>query len=255
MYPQNKKEKKEIDFIYGIRSLEEALDSGKPISKVLIKKGQNSDYIGSLIRKCREMDIPVQLVPIEKLNSVTMKNHQGIVAFMSPVHYQKIEDIIPAVYEQGNTPLILILDKVTDVRNFGAICRTAECAGVHAVVFPSKGAAILNADAVKTSAGALLKIPVCRTDYLAGTIKFLKNSGLKIVGASEKSNTLLYSADFTTPVAIVMGAEDEGIEPEILNLCDETVSIPLHGTIASLNVSVAAGILLFEAVRQKTVVD
>jgi 23S rRNA (guanosine2251-2'-O)-methyltransferase len=182
---------------------------------------------------------------------MTVKNHQGAIAFISPVAYQRIEDIIPGIYEEGRMPFIVVLDGVTDVRNFGAIARTCECAGVDAIVIPTKGGASITADAIKTSAGALLSIPVCREENLGNALKFIVSSGIKIVAASEKATKNYTEAVMTEPIAIIMGAEDEGVNPDHLRLCDEMVSIPMLGTIDSLNVSVAAGVLIYEAVRQR----
>jgi len=192
-------------------------------------------------------------VPIEKLNKITTKNHQGVVAFISAVTYQRIEDIIPTIYEEGRMPFIVVLDGVTDVRNFGAIARTCECAGVDAIVIPTKGGAAINADAVKTSAGALLSIPVCREANLTNVLKFLASSGIKIVAATEKASMNYTESSMTEPIAIVMGSEDEGVAPEHLRICDDMIRIPLLGSIDSLNVSVAAGVLIYEAVRQRQI--
>jgi 23S rRNA (guanosine2251-2'-O)-methyltransferase len=199
--------------------------------------------------------VPVQKVPLEKLNRITLKNHQGVIAFISPVTFQHIEDIIPSIYEEGRMPFIVVLDGVTDVRNFGAIARTCECAGVDAIVVPIKGGAALNGDAVKTSAGALLKIPVCREHNIVNALKFIVSSGIKVVAATEKASQNYTETSMSEPLAIVMGAEDEGVSPEILRLCDNMVKIPMLGTIDSLNVSVAAGVLIYEAVRQRGVID
>jgi 23S rRNA (guanosine2251-2'-O)-methyltransferase len=197
------------------------------------------------------MQIPMQLVPVEKIDRITRKNHQGIVAFISPITYYNIEEIIPKLFEEGKTPLILILDQVTDVRNFGAIARTAEVAGVDAIIIPDKGAAQINSDALKTSAGALHLIPVCRVKSLAMTVKFLKNSGLKIVASTGKGEKFYDETNMKDPAAIIMGSEDLGIEAGLLRIADEWVKIPQSGQIESLNVSVAAGIIIFEAIRQR----
>jgi 23S rRNA (guanosine2251-2'-O)-methyltransferase len=180
-----------------------------------------------------------------------MKNHQGVLAFISPIEYQNIENILPMVYESGREPFFIILDKVSDVRNFGAITRTAECAGVDAIIIPEKGSARISGDAVKTSAGALHKIPVCRVKNLAQTIKFLQESGIQIVAATEKASDLYYQTDFSIPTAILMGSEDTGLEMEYLRTADRMVKIPILGEIESLNVSVAASILMYEAVKQR----
>ena len=241
--------------IFGIRAVLEAIESGKEIDKILIRRDMTNDLSRELFAALNGLEVPVQKVPIEKLNRITMKNHQGVIAFISPVAYQHIEDIIPSIYEAGRMPFIVVLDGVTDVRNFGAIARTCECAGVDAIVVPLKGGAALNGDAVKTSAGALLKIPVCREHNLTNTLKYLSSSGIKLVAATEKASENYTQTSMSGPVAIVMGSEEDGVSPENLRLCDGMVRIPLLGTIESLNVSVAAGILIYEAVRQRTVVD
>ena len=239
------------DFIFGIRAVIEAIDSGKEVDKILIKKGLSGDLFKELFEKIREFQVPFQYVPMEKINRVTRKNHQGVLAFISPVTFYDLENFLPSVFESGKNPLILILDQVTDVRNFGAIVRTAECAGVDAVVIPEKGAARINADAVKTSAGALHFVPVCRTKDLKKSIIYLKESGLKITAATEKSSDNYTNADLTGPTAIIMGSEEKGIEQQLLKLADAQVQIPILGKIGSLNVSVAAGLLVYEAVRQR----
>jgi 23S rRNA (guanosine2251-2'-O)-methyltransferase len=237
--------------IFGIRAVIEALDAGKEVDKILIKKELTSDIAKELFAALHGKDVPVQRVPVEKINGLTQKNHQGVVAFMASIEYQRISSIIPALYEEGKTPLVMLLDGVTDVRNFGAIARTCECAGVNAVVVPTRGGAAANADAVKTSAGALHVLPVCRENSLEEVVKYLRDSGLKVVAATEKASKNYTEVSYADPVAIVMGAEDVGISGEVLRLCDELVAIPIQGTIASLNVSVAAGVLLYEAVRQR----
>ncbi|HET8829568.1 MAG TPA: 23S rRNA (guanosine(2251)-2'-O)-methyltransferase RlmB [Pelobium sp.] len=247
-----KSEPKEVNqMVFGIRAVMEAISSGKDIESLFLQRGLAGDLMSELKGLLRGHDIPSQLVPIEKLNRITAKNHQGAIAFISPITYEKIENIIPAVYERGEVPLILILDGVTDVRNFGAIARTAECTGVHAIVVPKKGAAQVNPDAVKTSAGALYKIPICRHDSLLQTMRFLKDSGLQIVSCTEKTDDLIYKPDYTAPTCIIMGAEDEGISFELIRNSDYLTKIPMAGEIASLNVSVSAGVILYEAVRQR----
>lgn len=243
--------KRTDDICFGIRAVTEAVRAGKEIDKILIKKNIESDIVNELFEELKNRDIPVQRVPIERLNRITMKNHQGVIAYVSAVTYQHIDDILPALYEAGKVPFILVLDGITDVRNFGAIARTCECAGVDAIVIPSQGSVRVNADAVKTSAGALHNIPVCRETSLRESVIFLKNSGVKIVAASEKASKDYTEPDMAVPVAIVMGAEDKGIESGIINLCDELVSVPVKGKISSLNVSVAAGIMAYEVVRQR----
>lgn len=245
------KQRPEKDMIFGIRAVIEAVQAGKEIDKVLMRRDMTSELTRELFSVLNGIEVPVQKVPIEKLNKITMKNHQGVIAFISPVTYQRIEDIIPTIYEEGRMPFIVVLDGITDVRNFGAIARTCECAGVDAIVVPLKGGAALNGDAVKTSAGALLSIPVCREANLGNAIKYLSNSGLRIVAASEKSEKNYTKTSAAEPIAIVMGAEDFGVSPDHLRLCDEMLSIPMLGAIDSLNVSVAAGVLIYEVVRQR----
>lgn len=237
--------------IFGIRAVAEAISAGKEVDKILIRKDLSGELAGELFEMLRGSNIVVQRVPQEKLNSITRKNHQGVIAFISPINYQPIEEIVASLYEQGKVPFILVLDHLTDVRNFGAIARTAECAGVDAIIIPSKGSVSVTADAVKTSAGALMNIPVCRVQSLYNSVKYLKDCGLQIMGASEKSNINYTDADMTTPLALVMGAEDNGISTEILSLTDTTVSLPQYGKIASLNVSVAAGVMIYEVLRQR----
>ena len=253
MVPHYKnKTRPEKDMIFGIRALIEAIDAGKEIDKILLRRDMTNELSRELFTRLEGLNVPVQKVPAEKLNKLTLKDHQGVIAFIAPVSYQRIEDIIPGIYEEGRTPLIVVLDNITDVRNFGAIARTCECAGVDAIVVPVKGGAALNADAVKTSAGALLKIPVCREENISNTLKFLSASGIKLVAATEKGADNYTSVGLKDPIAIVLGSEDEGIASEHLRQCHELVQIPMLGTIGSLNVSVAAGVLLYEVIRQRT---
>lgn len=238
--------------IFGIRAVIEAIQAGKDIDKVLVKIGLEGDLSKELFAALRDVDAPVQRVPVERLNRITRKNHQGVVAFVSAVTYQKLENIVPMLYEEGKVPFIMVLDGLTDVRNFGAIARTCECAGVNAIVIPEKGSVSVNADAVKTSAGALHHIPVCRERNTNEALRFLQASGFKLVAATEKANQNYTKTNaYLDPVAIVMGSEDTGISNENLRICDELVSIPQFGEIGSLNVSVAAGVLLYEVVRQR----
>jgi len=249
------KQRPEKDMIFGIRAVIEAVQAGKDIDKILMRRDMTSELSRELFNALTGRKIPVQYVPIEKLNHITTKNHQGVVAFISPITYQNIEDIIPGIYEEGRMPFIVVLDGVTDIRNFGAIARTCECAGVDAIVIPTKGGASINPDAVKTSAGALMTIPVCREENLGNALKFLVSSGIKLVAASEKATKNYTSASLKEPIAIVMGSEDEGVNSDHLRLCDEMVSIPMLGSIGSLNVSVAAGVLIYETVRQRGIVE
>lgn len=239
------------DYIFGIRAILEAIESGKTIDKVLIRRDLGGELGKELTDKIKEYDIVSQRVPVEKLNRITMKNHQGAIALLSPVGYHRLDNIVPQLYEEGKTPLAIVLDGVTDARNFGAIARSADCAGVDFIVIPERNSASVTSDAVKASAGALFYVPVCRERDIVGAVKKLKDNGYLIVGASEKGAESYVKADFTVPVAIVMGAEDTGISPEVLRLCDTLAAIPILGNIGSLNVSVAAGVMLYEAVRQR----
>jgi 23S rRNA (guanosine2251-2'-O)-methyltransferase len=239
------------DLIFGIRAIIEAIHAGKEIESLFLQRGLAGSLSAELRLICAEYNIPISLVPIEKLNRITTKNHQGAVAFIAPIVYQRVEQIIPEIYEAGETPLILILDRITDVRNFGAIVRTAECMGVHTIIVPARGAAQVNPDAVKTSAGALFRVPICREMNLKDTINYLRESGLQIVACTEKTDNLLNQVNFTTPVAIIMGSEEDGISPEYMRLCDNKARIPLSGEISSLNVSVATGMILYEVVSQR----
>ena len=239
------------EIVFGIRAVTEAIQSGQEIERIFFRNnlhGEQSSVLRELVRKA---GIPSQTVPVERLNRFTRKNHQGVVALISPILYHDLGQLIPMIFESGKVPLLMVLDGITDVRNFGAIARTAECAGISGLIIPHKGVARIHEDAVKTSAGALLSLPVCRHQQLTDAIKYLRNSGIKIVGAKEKSNLTFYETNFRDPVAIVMGSEEKGISGGVLQLCDEVVSIPLFGSISSLNVSVAASLLIYEAIRQR----
>ena len=240
------------EIIFGIRAVTEAIQSGQELEKIFFRKDLRGEQSSELLNLTRKAGIPSQFVPIEKLNRYTRKNHQGVVALISPILYHDMEKLVPMVYESGRVPLMMVLDGITDVRNFGAIARTAECAGVDGLIIPHKGAARIHEDAVKTSAGALLTIPVCRHYNLVEAVRYLKNSGIRVVGATEKSKLTFYETSFMDPVAIIMGSEEKGISGALLKMCDELVSIPLFGNISSLNVSVAASLLMYEAIRQRT---
>lgn len=237
--------------VFGIRAVIEAIESGKQVDKVLMKKDLGGKLARELLSVTREYNVPVQRVPVERINKVTRKNHQGVIAFMAAVDYYHVDDIVPALYDEGINPLVVVLDGVTDVRNFGAIARTCECAGVNCIVIPERNSVSVNADAVKTSAGALNYLPVCRERNLVKAVQYLRDSGFKVMGASEKTDLNYTKADFTGPVAIVLGAEDTGISTDVLKLCDTLVAIPEFGQINSLNVSVAGGIMIYEVVRQR----
>ena len=239
------------EMIFGVRAVLEAIDAGKEIDKILIKRDILSELSRELFAAVKGTNIPVQRVPVEKINRITRKNHQGVIAFVSAVEYASVETFVPYLFEEGKDPLLVLLDGITDVRNFGSIARTCECAGVDAIIIPSHGSVTVNADAVKTSAGALHTLPVCREKNITETIKYLKASGFRIVCATERGKINYTQSDFNVPVCIVMGAEDTGIPSEHLALCDDWVSIPQYGKIESLNVSVATAVILYEAVRQR----
>ena len=236
---------------YGIRAVIEAIEAGRSIDKVLVRRDLTGDLSRELFAKIKEYDIVMQRVPQEKLNRITMKNHQGAIALLSPVEYQKLDNLVPLFYEEGRNPLVVVLDGVTDTRNFGAIGRTAACAGVDTIVIPERNSVTVTPDAVKTSAGGLFHVPVCREKDTLSAVRFLKDNGYHIVGATEKGAENYTKADYTVPVAIVMGSEDTGISDAVIRACDELAAIPIIGKIESLNVSVAAGIMIYEAVRQR----
>ena len=243
------------DFIFGIRAVIEAVEAGRQIDKLLVKKDLHGPLAEELMALVREHRIVSQRVPVERLNRITRKNHQGVIAMVASVNYYTLEQLVPQFYEDGIEPFVVVLDGITDVRNFGAIARTADCCGVGAIVIAERGAASVNADAVKTSAGALMSLPVCRERSIAGAVRFLKDNGYQIVAATEKSDVLYTAGRYDGPVAVVMGAEDVGISPEVLALCDTPVAIPMFGRIGSLNVSVAAGVMMYEIVRQRLLAD
>lgn len=229
----------------------EAIQAGRDIDKVLIKKELRGDLIAELLDLLKAHRIPVRRVPLQTIDRITRKNHQGVVAMLSAVTYHRLDHLVPQLYEEGRLPFIIVLDGLTDVRNFGAIARTAECVGADAIVIPEHGSVSVGGDAIKTSAGALLHIPVCRDRSAALAVKFLKDNGYKIVAVTEKADVNYTTIDYTVPVALVMGAEDVGISPEVLKLADAGASIPMFGEIGSLNVSVAAGVMMYEVVRQR----
>lgn len=248
---------KESEMIFGIRAVMEAIDAGKTLDKVLIRRDMNSAIGRELLEKLNALSadgamvVPIQKVPVEKLNQYTDKNHQGVIAFLSPIEFASIDTLLPSLYEEGKTPLLVVLDGVTDVRNFGAIARTCACAGADAIIVGARGSAAINGDAVKTSAGALHTLPICKVENLQNCLRFLRESGLNIVAATEHADHLYTDTDMRAPLAIVMGNEEKGIYEENLKLCTDQVSIPMAGTIESLNVSVAAGIMIYEAIRQR----
>ena len=251
MYNNNKKHEESEDIIFGVRAVIEAVRAERPINKILIQRGMQKELFKELKEELANKKYNLQFVPIHKLNRMTRKNHQGVIAQVSPIRYQAIEPILDKLFDEGEVPLFLILDRLTDVRNFGAIARTAECIGVHAIIIPSKDSVSVTADAIKTSAGALNKIPVCKVDDLNSVIHYLKESGVQIAASTEKTNKPLYEADFTVPLAIVMGSEEDGVSTKILAEADIKATIPMSGTIDSLNVAVSAGIMMYEVSRQR----
>lgn len=242
---------KENEMVFGTRAVIEAIQADKEIDKILVKRDLLNELSRELFDVLKGRDIVVQRVPGERLDRLTRKNHQGVIAFIPAVSYQRLEDIVPFVYEQGKSPFIVLLDGITDVRNFGAIARTCECAGVDAIVIPAKGSVTVNADAIKTSAGALHVLPVCKEKSITQSIRFLQESGVKVFAATEKATENYTEVKYEGPVAIVMGAEDVGVSMDNLRICDSMVKIPQFGTIGSLNVSVASSIMIYEVVRQR----
>lgn len=243
---------KKSEIIYGIRAVIEAVKSGQHLERVFIQKNLKGELYKELMLELHQSTTPISKVPIERINKFTRKNHQGIVALTSPIQYHSLENLVPNLFEQGKNPLILILDEITDVRNFGAIARTAECLGVNGVVIPIRGAAQVNEDAVKTSAGAFNYLPVCREKNLMEAVAFLQGSGFQIVACSEKTNTYLKEIDLTPPTAIIVGSEELGISTELLTKANHVGKVKMEGAIESLNVSVATGMALYEVQRQRT---
>ncbi|HMT30461.1 MAG TPA: 23S rRNA (guanosine(2251)-2'-O)-methyltransferase RlmB [Bacteroidia bacterium] len=238
--------------IFGIRPVMEAIDAGKEVERIFIQRDLSNTLGRELKSLLLQHNIQYSAVPIDKLNRLTRKNHQGVVCFLSAVSYQKIENVVPGLFEQNKFPLVLLLDRITDVRNFGAICRSAECMGVDAVIVPEKGGAMVNGDAIKASAGALNRITVCKEFNLKKTIEYLQESGFAIAGCTEKAEENVFKENLDRPLCIIMGSEEDGISPEYLKRCDMLLKIPLSGKTLSLNVSVAAGIILYEVNRQRS---
>ena len=243
--------KEEIkDLIFGVHAVIEAVDARREINKIMIQRGMDKALFKELKDALAGKKYTLQFVPLEKLNRLTNKNHQGVIALISPVIYADIADVVANVFEKGDIPNILVLDRITDVRNFGAIARTAECTGVHAILIPDKNSVMITSDAIKTSSGALFKIPVCKTKNLEESVAYLKASGLRIVACTEKTHDLIFDTTLTGPTAIIMGSEEDGISQELLTIAHQRAKIPLLGTIGSYNVGVSTGIVLYEKMRQ-----
>jgi len=240
------------NFIFGTRAVIEAINAGKEIEKVLMQKNLQNDLIKELVSKMKSLKIPFTNVPLEKLNRISRRNHQGVISYLSPIQFQSLDHIIETSFSMAKDPLLVILDRITDVRNFGAIARTMECMKADALVIQSRGNALIGGDAMKTSAGALNILPVCREENLKKAIIDLKASGIRIVGCTEKTDSLIFQTELKGPIAVIMGSEEDGISPEYLKLCDALVKIPIAGKIESLNVSVSAGIVLYEISRQRS---
>jgi len=237
--------------IFGIRAVIEAIKSGETVDKVFLQKGIRGELFSELEAILRKASIASSYVPVEKLNRLTDKNHQGVVAKISPVAFHNLEDLVINVIESGKTPLFLLLDQISDVRNFGAIIRTAECTGVDGIIVQKSGGAPVNGDTIKTSAGAVFKVPLCKVDHIKDALFHLQASGIKLIAATEKTDKNIYDVSFKEPCAIIMGSEGKGISPSVLKLVDDKAKLPLYGEIGSLNVSVACGAFLYEAVRQR----
>ncbi len=238
--------------IYGTRAIIEALKGDQEFERVFIQHGLNNPLMRELKDELKKAGVHFQMVPGEKLNRLTRQNHQGAVAYVSSLEYHQTSEVVSDVFAAGKTPLFVILDRITDTRNLGAIARTAECIGAHALIIPSRGSAMINSDAVKTSAGALHHLPVCREDNLKITIDYLRECGIRVVACSEKTEQLAATADLSGPIAVIMGSEENGVSQEYLKRCDEVVKLPMEGSISSYNVSVAAGMILYEIRRQRS---
>jgi len=237
--------------IFGIRAVIEAINSGETIDKVFVQKGLKGELFFELDKLLRKHSINTSYVPIEKLNRLSNKNHQGVVAQISPIEFHDLETLVLNVIESGKTPLFLLLDQISDVRNFGAIIRTAECTGVNGIIIQKKGGAPVNGDTIKTSAGAVFKMPICKVDHIKDAMFYLQASGIKVIAATEKTDNTIYDVSFKEPCALIMGSEGKGISPSVIKLADDKAKLPMYGDIGSLNVSVACGAFLYEIVRQR----
>lgn len=243
--------KERNDIIYGRHPVLEALNSGQPVDKVFLQQGTRGEFEKELRNLCKAHEVPFTIIPQAKLGRMTRGNHQGVVAQMAAAAYQKVEDLIPHLYERGVTPLLLLLDGVTDVRNLGAIARSAEVCGAHGIIIPRKNSAGLTADAVKSSAGALLRLPVCREKSLVNVVETLRMNGIQVIASDLQAELYLDELELTGPLCIVMGAEGEGISEGVGRAADVRFRIPQAGELNSFNVSVAAGILLYETMRKR----
>ena len=237
--------------LYGLRAILEAIEADKSIDKIFLQKGLRGELFAELEKKIRKKGLNFSYVPVEKLNRLTRNNHQGAVAQISPISFYDLDALVTAVKETKDQPLFLVLDQLSDVRNFGAIIRTAECTGVDGIIIQKKGSAPINGDTIKTSAGAVFNIPICKVDHIKDALYYFQASDIKIIAATEKTDNSLYITDFTKGCAIVMGSEGKGISPSVLKIVDAKAKLPMFGNIASLNVSVACGVFLYEAVRQR----
>ena len=235
----------EKTFVFGFHPIAEALDAGKELDSVLVQRSSVNDRLNKLLGRIRSMGIPIKMVPREKLDAITLKNHQGMVAFLSPIIYQPLDEIVLGAFERGESPVLIAADGITDVRNLGAIARSAECFGAHALIVPEKGSASITDGAIKSSSGALLRLPVCRVSNLSSTLDYLKKSGVSCVALSEKSDVGVNENTIKAPYCLVLGDEGYGISTEILKICDHKIRIPMTGKTSSLNVSVSAGIALY----------
>lgn len=244
---------KNTEQIYGIRAVIEAINANEPIDKVFIQKGLKGDLSREMETLMRKNSISASYVPVEKLNRLTKNNHQGVVATISPITFLSIDELVANVAGNDKAPLFLLLDQLSDVRNFGAIIRTAECTGVDGIIIQKRGAAPVTADTIKTSAGAAFRVPIAKVDHIKDAVFFLQASGIQVVAATEKTDNTIYDVSFTAPTAIIMGSEDIGIAPSIIKASDHLAKLPMLGSIGSLNVSVACGVFLYEVLRQRTV--
>jgi 23S rRNA (guanosine2251-2'-O)-methyltransferase len=239
------------NLIFGIRAIQEAVQAGKDLDKIYIQKDAQGDLMRSLMKTLKEHQISFQYVPVEKLNRLTLKNHQGVVATIAPISFVSLENLVLGTFEKGVTPLFIMLDQLSDARNFGAIIRTAECSGVHGIIISKHGAAPVNGDTIKTSAGAVFNVPICKVEHMKDAVMYLQGSGIKTIAATEKTEHLIYDINLAEPLALIMGNEEKGIHPSLLKMVDEKAKLPMFGTIASLNVSVACGAFLYEVLRQR----